>query len=301
MKLAQRLNGVEPSMTLKVAARAAELRAKGIDVVSFGAGEPDFDTPAHIKEAAKKALEGGATKYTPVEGTPELRQAAAAWFGRAHGFDVAPDEVMVSAGAKQVIFNAFHAVLDEGDEVILLAPYWVSYSEIAKLAGARPVPVVSRAEDGFVASPEAVARAITRRTRMLLIVSPCNPTGAVYDEKTLRALAALAVEPGRHLRRAGGRLLRLPGSVGVQRPQDARGQGDRRRSRAVRVSHRGGEGGGGAGDLVLRPRLRAPVIRDVASEHREGRRPHGRSALQAPIDALTAPTMRHPLRLGAAE
>ena len=194
MKLAKRLNGVEPSMTLKVAARAAELRAKGIDVVSFGAGEPDFDTPAHIKEAAKKALEGGATKYTPVEGTPQLRQAVAAWLSRAHGFDVAPDEVMVSAGAKQVIFNAFHAVLDEGDEVILLAPYWVSYSEIAKLAGARPVPVVSRAEDGFVASPEAVARAITRRTRMLLIVSPCNPTGAVYDEKTLRALAALAVE-----------------------------------------------------------------------------------------------------------
>src|SRR5437870_8580061 len=194
MKLAKRLNGVEPSMTLKVAARAAELRAKGIDVVSFGAGEPDFDTPAHIKEAAKNALERGATKYTPVEGTPELRQAAAAWFGRAHGFDVAPDEVMVSAGAKQVIFNAFHALLDEGDEVILPAPYWVSYSEIAKLAGARPVPVVSRAEDGFVASPEAVARAITPRTRMLLIVSPCNPTGAVYDEKTLRALAALAVE-----------------------------------------------------------------------------------------------------------
>src|SRR6266446_9743675 len=194
MKLAKRLNGVEPSMTLKVAARAAELRARGIDVVSFGAGEPDFDTPAHIKEAAKKALDGGATKYTPVEGTPQLRQAVAAWFSRAHGFDVAPNEVMVSAGAKQVIFNAFHAVLDEGDEVILLAPYWVSYSEIAKLAGARPVPVVSRAEDAFVASPEAVAKAITRRTRMLLIVSPCNPTGAVYDEKTLRALAALAVE-----------------------------------------------------------------------------------------------------------
>ncbi len=159
MKLAKRLNGVEPSMTLKVTARAAELRARGIDVVSFGAGEPDFDTPAHIKEAAKKALEGGATKYTPVEGTPQLRQAAAAWFSRAHGFDVAPNEVMVSAGAKQVIYNAFHAVLDEGDEVILLAPYWVSYSEIAKLAGARPVPVVSRAEDGFVAP----ARSTTRR------------------------------------------------------------------------------------------------------------------------------------------
>ena len=116
------------------------------------------------------------------------------WFSKAHGFDVAPNEVMVSAGAKQVIFNAFHAVLDEGDEVILPAPYWVSYSEIAKLAGAKPVPVVSRAEDEFVVNPDLVAKAITPRTRMLLIVSPCNPTGAVYDEKTLRALADLAVK-----------------------------------------------------------------------------------------------------------
>jgi aspartate aminotransferase len=116
------------------------------------------------------------------------------WFSKAHGFDVAPNEVMVSAGAKQVIFNAFHAVLDEGDEVILPAPYWVSYSEIAKLAGAKPVPVVSRAEDEFVVNPDLVAKAITPRTRMLLVVSPCNPTGAVYDEKTLRALADLAVK-----------------------------------------------------------------------------------------------------------
>jgi aspartate aminotransferase len=118
----------------------------------------------------------------------------AAWFAKAHGLEVAPNEVMVSAGAKQVIFNAFHAVLDEGDEIILPAPYWVSYSEIAKLAGAKPVPVVSRAEDQFVVNPDAVARAITPRTRMLLVVSPCNPTGAVYDEKTLRALADLAVK-----------------------------------------------------------------------------------------------------------
>jgi aspartate aminotransferase len=194
MRLAKRLNVIEPSMTLKVTAKAAALRAQGIDVVSFGAGEPDFDTPTHIKEAAKRALDAGATKYTNVEGTPKLRKAVAAWFSKAHGFDVAPNEVIVGVGAKQVIYNAFHAVLDEGDEVILPAPYWVSYSEIAKLAGAKPVPVVSRAEDNFVVNPDAVAKAITPRTRMLLVVSPSNPTGAVYDEKTLRALADLAVK-----------------------------------------------------------------------------------------------------------
>jgi aspartate aminotransferase len=193
MKLASRLSLIEPSMTLKVSARAAELKARGLDVISFGAGEPDFDTPAHIKEAAKRALDAGATKYTAVEGTPQLRKAAAAWLARAHGFAVSPGEVIVTSGAKQAVWSAFQVLLEEGDEVILPAPYWVSYSEIAKLAGARPVPVVSRPEDGFVVDPDAIARAITPRTRLIVVVSPCNPTGAVYDEKILRAIADLAV------------------------------------------------------------------------------------------------------------
>jgi aspartate aminotransferase len=181
-------------MTMKVTAKAAELCAQGMDVVSFSAGEPDFDTPVHIKEAAKQALDAGATKYTAVEGTPRLRQAVAAWFAKAHGFDVSVSEVMVSAGAKQVIHNAFHALLDPGDEVILPAPCWVSYAEIAKLAGAKPVPVLARAEDGFVANPDAIARAITPASRMIVLCSPSNPTGAVYDEATLRAIANLAVK-----------------------------------------------------------------------------------------------------------
>lgn len=194
MKLANRLSVIEPSMTLKVSAKAAELKAQGKDVVSFGAGEPDFDTPTFIKEAAKKAIDAGATKYTQVEGIPELRKAVAAWFSKAHGFDVGPKEVIVSVGAKQAIYNAFMSVLNEGDEVILPAPYWVSYSEIAKLAGAKPVPVLSRAEDGFIPKVEAIAKAITPKTRLILVVSPSNPTGAVYDEATLRGIADLVVK-----------------------------------------------------------------------------------------------------------
>jgi aspartate aminotransferase len=179
-------------MTMKVTVLAAELRAQGMDVVSLSAGEPDFDTPAHVKEAAKRALDAGATKYTAVEGMPKLRAAVAAWFARAHGFEVTPAEVMVSAGAKQAIHNAFHALLDPGDEVILPAPCWVSYAEIAKLAGATPIPVLSRPEDGFAIDPAAIARAVTKATRMIVVCSPSNPTGAVCGEATLRALADLA-------------------------------------------------------------------------------------------------------------
>jgi aspartate aminotransferase len=191
--LAKRLDVVKPSATMAITSKAARLRAEGVDVISLSAGEPDFDTPEHIKVAAKQALDRGVTKYTAVEGMPELRRAVAAWFAKAHGFEVSPSQVMVSAGAKQVIFNAFHALLNPGDEVVLPAPCWVSYAEIAKLAGAVPVPVLSRAEKAFMPDVDAVARAITPATRMMVLCSPSNPTGAVYDEATLRALAELAV------------------------------------------------------------------------------------------------------------
>jgi aspartate aminotransferase len=194
VKLARRLSVVEPSPTLAVSAKAAKLKAQGIDVVSFGAGEPDFDTPAHIKEAAKKALDAGATKYTLVEGTVPLRKSVAAWLGKAHGLTIDPGEIIVSSGAKQSIFNAIHALIDEGDEVIIPTPAWVSYNDIVKLAGGRPVNVSTSAEENFNVRVEDVAKAITPRTRLILVCSPSNPTGAVYDEATLRGLAKLAVE-----------------------------------------------------------------------------------------------------------
>lgn len=193
LSLAKRLDVIKPSVTMVVTAKAARLRAEGVDVISLSAGEPDFDTPEHIKLAAKQALDRGATKYTAVEGTPELRRAVAAWFAEAHGFEVSPQEVIISAGAKQVVFNAFHTLLDPGDQVVLPAPCWVSYAEIAKLAGAVPVPVWTKAEAAFALDADAIARAITPATRMIVLCSPSNPTGAVCDEATLRALADLVV------------------------------------------------------------------------------------------------------------
>jgi len=194
VKLARRLSVIEPSPTLAVSAKAKALKAKGIDVISFGAGEPDFDTPAHIKDAAKKALDAGDTKYTLVEGTIPLRKAVAAWLGKAHGLTFDVSEIIVSSGAKQSLFNAIHALVDEGDEVVIPTPAWVSYNDIVKLAGGRPVNVPTSADENFNVRLEDVARAITPRTKIILVCSPSNPTGAIYDEETLRGLAKLAVE-----------------------------------------------------------------------------------------------------------
>ncbi len=194
MKLARRLSLIEPSPTLAVSAKAAALRAKGLDVISFGAGEPDFDTPSHIKDAAKRALDAGATKYTLVEGTPALRAAVAKWLGKAHGMVIEPGEIIVSAGAKQSLFNAMHAIVDEGDEVIIPTPAWGSYNEIVKMAGGRPVTVAGAPENSFVPRIEDIEKAISPRTKAILFSSPCNPTGSMMDEKTVRAIAAMAVK-----------------------------------------------------------------------------------------------------------
>jgi aspartate aminotransferase len=191
MRIASRLVDIKPSITLAVTARAARLRAEGIDVIGFGAGEPDFDTPTHIKDAAKRALDAGQTKYTETSGTLGLRKAIAREMEQAHGVHVTPDQVIVSCGAKHSLYNIFQALLDDGDEVIIPAPYWVSYPDIVKLAGGRAVVVETTADRGFCLGAEELRRAITPRTRAFILNSPSNPTGGAYGRAELEALAGV--------------------------------------------------------------------------------------------------------------
>ena len=180
---------VQPSATLAVSARAKALRRQGHDVVSLSAGEPDFDTPAAILEAGHEALRDGATHYTANTGTPELREAIAAKLARDNGLDVSPEHVVCSNGAKQSVAQAILAVCGPGDEVVVPAPYWVSYPEMARLAGATPVPVPTSAASGYRMSPDELAGALTERTRVVMLTTPSNPTGAVYAPDEIRALA----------------------------------------------------------------------------------------------------------------
>jgi aspartate aminotransferase len=196
IRLSSRLDAVKPSITLAVTARAGELKAKGIDVISFGAGEPDFDTPEHIKQAARAALDRGVAKYTHVAGLIELRRAVAAEFGRVHGVDVGPDQILVSAGAKHSLYNLFMALLDPGDEVVIPAPYWVSYPDMVLLAGGVPVILPTEASRGFAPDPAALERLLTDRTRAIVINTPSNPTGASWDAGTLRAIGELCAARG---------------------------------------------------------------------------------------------------------
>ncbi|RMG20899.1 MAG: pyridoxal phosphate-dependent aminotransferase [Deltaproteobacteria bacterium] len=189
MRLSHRARAVKPSATLATAAKARALKARGVDVVTFGTGEPDFDTPVHIKEAAVQALREGATKYPPVSGIPPLKEAIRARYRKAHGLDFEDAQVLVTVGAKQALYNLCQALLDAGDEALLVTPCWVSYPDMVTLAGATPVRVEARAEDGFEPRPEAVEAAIGPRTRLILLNSPSNPTGAVYGRDTLAGLA----------------------------------------------------------------------------------------------------------------
>lgn len=186
--IADRLKQIKPSPTLAVDARAKELKAQGRDIIALGLGEPDFDTPDFVKAAAKKAIDAGKTKYTPVEGTPELKDAIIKKFSRENGLDYKRDEIIISAGAKQVLYNAFMATLNPGDEVIIPAPYWVSYPDMAMLAEGKPIIVPGHEENGFKVQAADIERVITPKTKWAIINSPSNPTGAAYTRKELKAL-----------------------------------------------------------------------------------------------------------------
>jgi len=196
MRISERVKVISPSMTLAVTAKAKALKAQGVDVVGFGAGEPDFDTPAEIKEAAKKAIDEGFTKYTPSAGVPELRKAICDKFKKDNGLDFAPEQILVSCGAKHSIYNAVQALVNPGDEVIFQAPYWVSYPEFVKAAGGKPVIVNAGVEQGFKMTADQVHDAITDKTTLCIINSPSNPTGAVYGREELMGIMDALVHHG---------------------------------------------------------------------------------------------------------
>ena len=187
--LSDRVNAVKPSPTLAITARAARLRASGKDIISLGAGEPDFDTPEHIKKAAIKALAEGFTKYTPVDGTPSLKQTIIKKFEADNGLHYEDDQILVSCGGKQSFFNLTQALLNPGDEVIILGPYWVSYPDMVLLAQGKPVIVTATQDQQFKINPEQLRAALTRNTRLFVINSPSNPTGVTYTIAELKALA----------------------------------------------------------------------------------------------------------------
>lgn len=195
-KISQRAASLSPSLTLAIDSKAKAMKAAGEDVVGFGAGEPDFDTPQHIKDAAAKALAAGFTKYTPAAGIPELRQAIADKHQRENGLTYKPSQIIVSCGGKHSCYNVIFATCQEGDEVIIPAPYWLSYPEMAKLAGANPVFVETTDQTEFKLTPEQLRAAITPRTRLLVLNSPSNPTGSVYTPEETKALGDVCVEKG---------------------------------------------------------------------------------------------------------
>ena len=194
MRLARRVTGIGESVTLEISAKAKKMAKEGIDVVGFAAGEPDFDTPAHIKEEAVKAIKEGFTKYTPSSGTLELREAIAKKFKKDNSLDYLPSQIVVSNGAKHSLYNIFQALCESGDEALIPSPYWLSYPAMAKLAGATPVFVNTRKENNFKVTKSELTSKITRKTKIFVLNSPSNPTGCVYDADELKFIAELAAE-----------------------------------------------------------------------------------------------------------
>ncbi|MEJ2718311.1 MAG: pyridoxal phosphate-dependent aminotransferase [Deltaproteobacteria bacterium] len=190
--LSKRVSQLQPSATLAISAKARELKSQGVDVVGFGAGEPDFATPAHIREAAKKSLDRGETFYTPVGGTADMKKAVIQRFADDYALEYKPEEILVSCGAKHSLYNIFQALISSGDEVIITAPYWVSYPEMVELADGVPVIVPTSDETRFLPDPDEVESRISPRTKAIVINSPANPTGVLYPDSVLEALAALA-------------------------------------------------------------------------------------------------------------
>ena len=194
--ISSRAASLAPSLTLAISAKAKELRAAGEDVIGFGAGEPDFDTPQHIKDAAAQALADGFTKYTPSSGIPELRQAVADKFQKDYGVEYEPSQVIVNCGGKHSCFNVIYATCEAGDEVIIPAPYWLSYPEMAKLAGAKPVIIETSDATEFKVTPDQLREAITPNTKLFILNSPSNPTGSVYSADEIKELGDVCVEKG---------------------------------------------------------------------------------------------------------
>lgn len=195
-RVANRMSAISPSLTLAISAKAKAMKSAGEDVVSFGVGEPDFNTPGHIIDAAKKALDDGHTKYTPSSGLLPLRKAICEKFERENGLTYEPSQIIVSNGAKHSIFNACYALLDEGDEVIVPKPYWLTYPEVVKVCGGVPVYLDCKKENKYKFTAEELKKAITPKTKMLIFNSPSNPTGAVYGEKEVREIAKVCEEAG---------------------------------------------------------------------------------------------------------
>lgn len=194
MKLSDRVSKISVSPTLAITSKAKKMKSEGKDVISFGSGEPDFDTPGVIKEEIKKALDSGFTKYTPATGTLKLKELICEKLKKDNGLDYLPENIVISSGAKHSLYNIMMAVIDDGDEVLIPEPYWVSYPEMVKMAGGIPVPVKCHEANGFKLKVEDVLEKISEKTCLLILNSPSNPTGAVYDKEDLEKIASLCVE-----------------------------------------------------------------------------------------------------------